>query len=183
MPPAETVALVDALGSEPRRPDAFRELLRRGTEAVPCIRRGLRHPLPRVREECCRLLDPLLVAEAMDDLTAMLDDPDARVRVAALHALSCDRCKPDADACRPDRAVIRPRAIRILHDDPDPQVRARAAELVGLWVHSDPEAVAALVRARDEDPSPAVRKKAGWFAPGGPIHCRTAPKPARTSRA
>ena len=183
MPPAETVALVDALGSEPRRPDAFRELLRRGTEAVPCIRRGLRHPLPRVREECCRLLDPLLVAEAMDDLTAMLDDPDARVRVAALHALSCDRCKPDADACRPDRAVIRPRAIRILHDDPDPQVRARAAELVGLWVHSAPEAVAALVRARDEDPSPAVRKKAGWFAPGGPIHCRTAPKPARTSRA
>ncbi|MER6420927.1 HEAT repeat domain-containing protein [Streptomyces sp. NPDC001137] len=185
MPTAETVtgALVDALGSEPRRPGAFRELLRRGAEAVPDIRRGLRHPLPRVREECCRLLDQLLVPEATDDLTAMLDDPDARVRVAALHALSCDRCKPDADACRPDPAVLQPRAIQLLHHDPDPHVRAMATELVGLWVHTTPQALAALVRAHTEDPSPAVRKKAGWYTPGGPVHRRTTPKPARAGRA
>ncbi|MEU6147949.1 HEAT repeat domain-containing protein [Streptomyces sp. NPDC047081] len=176
-------SLVDALGSEPRRPDAFRELMRRGPEAVPDIRRGLAHPVPKVREECCRLLDQLLVPEAVDDLIAMVDDPDPGVRVAALHALSCDRCKPDADACRPDRAVIEPCAIRILHDDPDPQVRARAVELVARWVHTDPQALAALVRARDEDPSPVVRKKAGWYTPGGPIHRRTAPKPVRPSRA
>lgn len=83
-------------------------------------------------------------------------------------------------ACRPDRAVIQPHAIRILHHDPDPHVRAMAGELVGLWVHSAPQALAALVRARDEDPSPAVRKKAGWYTPGGPVHRRTAPKRART---
>ncbi|MGW2570812.1 HEAT repeat domain-containing protein [Streptomyces sp. NPDC001537] len=185
MPTAETVtgALVDALGSEPRRPGAFRELLRRGAEAVPEIRRGLRYPHPRVREECCRLLDQLLVPEALDELTAMLDDAEARVRVAALHALSCDRCKPDADACRPDPAVLQPRAIQLLHHDPDPHVRAMATELVGRWVHSAPQAVAALVRARDEDPSPAVRKKAGWYTPGGVVHGRTAPKTARTLRA
>ncbi|GAA2483099.1 HEAT repeat domain-containing protein [Streptomyces longisporus] len=183
MPTAETVALVDALGSEPRRPGAFRELLRRGAEAVPDIRRGLRHPLPRVREECCRLLDQLLVPEALDELTAMLDDPDARVRVAALHALSCDRCKPDADACRPHRAALQPRAIQLLHHDPHPHVRAMATELVGLWVHSSPQAAAALARAHDEDPSPAVRKKAGWYAPGGTVHRRTVPKTARMSRA
>ncbi len=56
-----------------------------------------------------------------------------------------------------------------------------AAELVGLWVHDHPDALAALIRSRDDDPSPAVRKKAGWFAPGGPIHRRTAPKPVRRS--
>lgn len=76
---------VDALGDEPRRPQAFRELMRRGPAAVPDIRRGLTHSLPKVREECCRLLDRLLVPGAVDDLTAMLDAPDARVRVAALH--------------------------------------------------------------------------------------------------
>lgn len=56
-----------------------------------------------------------------------------------------------------------------------------AAELVGLWVHDHPYALAALIRSRDDDPSPAVRKKAGWYTPGGPIHRRTAPKPVRRS--
>lgn len=172
----EDSVLVDALGSEPRRPDAFRALLRRGPAALSAIRQGLAHPEPRVREQCCGLLDELLVPEATDDLVARLDDPDARVRVAALHALSCLRCKPDADACRPDRVRLLPRAVRLLHEDVDPQVRMRAAELVGLWVHEDVDAVAALVRAHEEDPSPAVRKKAGWYTPGGPIHRRTAPK-------
>jgi HEAT repeat protein len=172
----EDSVLIGALGSEPRRPDAFRALLRRGPAALPAIRQGLTHPDPRVREQCCLLLDELLVPEASDELAARLDDPDARVRVAALHALSCLRCKPDADTCRPDRGRLLPRAVRLLHEDEDPQVRMRAAELVGLWVHEDADAVGALIRARDEDPSPAVRKKAGWYAPGGPIHRRTAPK-------
>lgn len=174
--------LVDALGSEPRRPGAFRELLRRGPAAVPAIREGLRHTHPLVREQCCKLLDELLVPDAVDELTARLDDPDARVRIAAVHALSCDRCKPDAAACFPDRLALLPRGIRLLDQDPDPQVRCRAAELVGLWVHSRPDAVAALIRARDDDPSPLVRKKAGWYAPGGPIHRRTAPRRARAVR-
>ncbi|MEZ0067508.1 HEAT repeat protein [Streptacidiphilus sp. MAP12-20] len=165
--------LVCALGSEPRRPVAFRELLRCGADVLPAIRRGLGHADPVVRENCCKLLDHLLVEDALDDLVAMLDDPDARVRVAAVHAVSCDRCK--SDACRPDRVAVLPRGIRLLRQDPDAQVRARAAELVGLWVHSHAEAAEALVDARDHDPSPAVRKKAGWYAPGGPIHRRTAP--------
>jgi hypothetical protein len=32
-----------------------------------------------------------------------------------------------------------PRHIRLLEQDPDPQVRARAVELVGLWVHTSPD--------------------------------------------
>lgn len=172
----EDSVLIDALGSEPRRPDAFRALLRRGPAALAAIRQGLTHPEARVREQCCLLLDELLVPEATDDLIARLTDPDARVRVAALHALSCLRCKPDADTCRPDRVRLLPRAVHLLHEDVDPQVRMRAAELVGLWVHEDEDAVAALIRARDHDPAPAVRKKAGWYTPGGPIHRRTAPK-------
>lgn len=184
MPPADVPdhLLVAALGSEPRRPGAFRELLGRGHAAVPAIREGLHHAHPLVREQCCKLLDELLVPDAVDDLTARLDDPDARVRIAAVHALSCDRCKPDAAACFPDRGALLPRGIRLLAQDPDPQVRTRAVELVGLWVHSRPDVLTALIRARDEDPSPAVRKKAGWYTPGGPIHRRTAPRPERAAR-
>lgn len=174
--------LVDALGSEPRRPGAFRELLRRGAAAVPAIREGLNHAHPLVREQCCKLLDELLVPDAVDELTARLDDPDARVRIAAVHALSCDQCTPDAAACFPDRLALLPRGIRLLEQDPDPQVRCRAVELVGLWVHSRPDAVAALIRARDDDPSPVVRKKAGWYTPGGPIHRRTTPGPVHAAR-
>jgi hypothetical protein len=43
-------------------------------------------------------------------------------------------------------------------------------------MHSDEPAAAALIEAHEHDPHPAVRKKAGWYAPGGTIHPRTAPK-------
>ncbi|MFE9649815.1 HEAT repeat domain-containing protein [Streptomyces sp. NPDC006365] len=180
LPDVQADTLVHALGSEPRRPEAFRELMRHGPAAIPAIRRGLRHPHPRVREQCCNLLDHLLVPEALDDLIALLDDQAAPVRYAALHALSCDRCK--TDACRPDSAAVLPHGIHLLHHDPDAHVRAMAAELVGRWVHTHPEAAAALTLVHETDPSPTVRKKAGWYAPGGPIHRRTAPRPRRRDR-
>ncbi|MFI5690047.1 hypothetical protein [Streptomyces sp. NPDC051636] len=37
--------------------------------------------------------------ESMGLLIAMADDPDAGVRVMALHALACDRCR--GDTCAP----------------------------------------------------------------------------------
>lgn len=75
------------------------------------------------------------------------------------------------------RGQSAPPAIRaglcLLGHDPDAHVRAMAVELVGRFVHSNAEAEAALAHARDADSSPAVRKKAGWYAPGGTIHRRT----------
>jgi hypothetical protein len=57
------------------------------------IRAGLQHKDPAGREGCCRLLDHLVDTDSMSQLIAMADDPDARVRTAAFHALACDRCK------------------------------------------------------------------------------------------
>ncbi|MGW0828286.1 hypothetical protein [Streptomyces sp. NPDC002845] len=54
------------------------------------------HDRPLVREQCCKLLDTLLVADALDDLVAMLDDPDAgrgACGSAARRVTSC-RCSP-----------------------------------------------------------------------------------------
>jgi hypothetical protein len=45
-----------------------------------------------------------------------------------------------------------------------------AVELVGAWAPTHPEAATALRASADGDPSPAVRKKAAWYAPGGTIY-------------
>lgn len=170
-------ALVACLGDAQRSAPACRELLRRGESARSAVRAGLRDENPAVREGCCRLLDHLVDTESMGELVAMADDPDARVRIAAFHALACDRCK--GDTCAPGAELVLRPALHHLASDPDPHVRAMAAELVGRFAHSDAQALAALKASHAGDPSPAVRKKAGWFTPGGTIYERTLPHPAR----
>ncbi|MFF4399752.1 HEAT repeat domain-containing protein [Streptomyces sp. NPDC001480] len=165
-------ALVCCLGDPQRAVAAYHALLRRGQAALSAIRAGLRHENAAVREGCCRLLDHLVDTESMDELVAMADDPDARVRISAFHALACDRCK--GDTCAPGAGRVLEPALRHLASDPDPHVRSMAAELVGKFAHFDARALAALESSHAQDPSPAVRKKAGWYTPGGPIYERTA---------
>jgi HEAT repeat protein len=167
-------SLTSCLGDPQRAVAAYHELLQRGRDAVGAIRAGLHHENPAVREGCCRLLDHLVDTDSMGQLIAMADDPDARVRVAAFHALACDRCK--GNTCAPGADEVLEPALRHLASDPDAQVRTRAAELVGKFAHTDGRAVTALEAARAQDPNPTVRKKAGWFTPGGTIYKRTAPR-------
>jgi HEAT repeats len=176
----ETAELINQLGVRHRMTAAYRTLFGMGFAAVPAAREGLRHENADVRYHCCAVLDHFLVPEALSDLIGMLRDPDPRVRRSALHTLACDRCKEEA--CRPIEAEVLPEALRMLNEDGDRHVRAMAIEVVGQYVHTNPMAERALVDARTNDPSPAVRKKAGWYAPGGPIHTRTAPRPARKAR-
>ncbi|HZP54137.1 HEAT repeat domain-containing protein [Actinocrinis sp.] len=164
--------LVSCLGDPQRTAAAYRELLQRGNDALGAIRAGLRHETPAVREGCCRLLDHLVDTESMGELIAMADDPDVKVRIAAFHALACDRCKNDV--CAPGAERVLEPALAHLRTDPDPRARAMAAELVGKFAHTEPRALAALQASRADDPSPAVRKKAGWYVPGGTIYERTA---------
>lgn len=160
---------------------AFWHLVLTGPEALDSVRRGLDSPIDDVRRWSTKAMDHLVDADGLSTLVRMLEDPDPGVRLEACHALACDRCKDDA--CRPDAAAVLPRAIEVMLDDPDAHVRAYAIELVGRWVHTHPEAETALIRCRDHDPSPAVRKKAGWYAPGGTIHRRTAPSRSRRASA
>jgi hypothetical protein len=105
----------------------------------------------------------------------MLNDGDKRVRCSALHTLACDRCK-EGTACRPEEGQVLPKAMKLLANDPDAHVRAMAIEVVGHFVHTNALAVAAISAAMQKDKSSTVRKKAGWYAPGGPIHGRTKPR-------
>lgn len=173
-------ALVSKLAASHHASAAYRSLLRCGLNALPAVRGGLQHEHADVRYRCCQFLDRFLMPEIIDDLVAMLDDPDARVRCSALHTLACDRCKEGA--CRPDEATVLPRAIALLAHDADAHVRAMAIEVVGRWVHTNPGAQAALSKAAGSDLSPTVRKKARWYVPDGTIFRRTAAKTRNAAR-
>jgi len=173
------IELLNQLAVPHRAATAYRTLFAMGFTAVPLARAGLRHEDAAVRQYCCAFLDHFLVPEALGDLLVMLGDPDPKVRCSTLHTLACDRCK--AGACRPAEADVLPEAVRLLREDPDAHVRAMAVEVVGQYVHANPHAEQALLAAKTADISPAVRKKAAWYAPGGPIYKRTAPRSPRTA--
>jgi HEAT repeat protein len=169
--------LVEVLADPHRSFGAYQCLIAMGQEACEAARAGLHHPSPRVRQHCCMLLDHVMDEQSVPALLGVLADPDAEVRRQALHALACDRCKQGS--CRPTASAVLPAAVTVLKADPSPHVRAMAVEVAGAWVHTHPGAAAALAEAAASDPSPAVRKKAAWYAPGGTVYRRTAPAVSR----
>jgi HEAT repeat protein len=169
----ETAELINQLAIPHHAKSAYRKLFDMGFDVVPAAQEGLRHESASVRYYCCSLLDHFLLPEALEDLISKVRDPDAKVRTMALHTLACDRCK-EGD-CHPAEADVLPEALRILKDDDDAHVRAMAIEVIGQYVHTNKRAEQALIEAKKEDSSPTVRKKAGWYAPGGTIYKRTLP--------
>ena len=104
-------ALVSKLPFPHHVSGAYQALLNCGLGALPAVQTGSRHKSADVRYRCCQFLDHYLMPEIIDDLVAMLDDPDHRVRCAALHTVTCDRCKEGS--CRPEEAKVLPRAIEL----------------------------------------------------------------------
>ena len=171
---------VARLADLPRAKRAYWHLVLSGEAALPAVRTGLSSPDPVVRAQCTKVLDHLVDDTSFPLLIAMLTDSAADVRLEALHALACDRCKDNA--CRPAPDQMLGPAITILRDDPNRRVRQVACELVGRWVHSHSAAAEALAGVAASDPDAAVRKKASWYAPGGTIHRKTRPRDRRASR-
>ena len=172
--------IVEELAVKHRARGALRALMAAGPAATSAVRRGLLHDDPVVRVRCCMVLDHHLDEAALPELIANLTHEDGDVRAWALHALACDRCKEGA--CRPGEDDVVPTALRMLKDDRSRKVRTMAAHMLGPAVHRRQDVSRALEEARDSDSHPVVRKVASWYAPGGPIYRRLAPKPPRRSR-
>ena len=168
--------LVAALADPHRFSEARVRLIALGPAAAEAARDGLSHPDSRVRVNSCQVLDHVMDPDSVPAIIGALDDPEPEVRWNALHALACDRCK--SGECRPSAEAVLPPALELLAADPNPRVRAGAAEVVGAWAHSRREAAEALGASARTDPSLAVRKKASWYAPGGPIFRRGHPRDA-----
>ena len=169
--------VVEQLAIKHRAQAALRGLMAAGPAATSAVRRGLLHDDPVVRVRCCMVLDHHLDEAALPELMANLTHPEGHVRAWALHALACDRCKEGA--CRPGEDDVVPIALRMLKHDRSRKVRTMAAQMLGPAVHRRPDVGLALEEARDSDSHPVVRKVAGWYAPGGPVYRRVAPKPPR----
>ena len=171
-------SLVASLGVKHRSKEARRRLMLAGPRATSELRRGLKDVDPDVRVGCCIVLDHHLDEDAVPELIDNLSHVHPEVRAWSLHALACDRCKEGA--CRPEEKRIIPLVIHILQTDPIRKVREMAVGLLGPAVLRSDVAREALCRAHAEDPSPVVRKIAGWYVPGGPRYERL--KPRTTSR-
>ncbi len=95
-----------------------------GTKAA--LVRGLKHPNSKIRWWCIQLMDHLADET---DLAPLLDaaynDPTPKNRRHAIHALACEKCKPDRCRLKID---IRDDLRRIIATDPDPSVRQTAAQ-------------------------------------------------------
>jgi HEAT repeat protein len=149
---------VGQLARSQGRRQAKRHLMLAGPPALPAVRRGLRHPEAIVRRLCVGILDHLVDEESLPDLVAALDDEDPNVCGRALHALACDACKQQD--FRPGDDLFVPRALELLRDHPDPDVRAAAIDALGKVAHRRAEVAAALEAAAREDAHPGIRNMA-----------------------
>jgi HEAT repeat protein len=169
---------VQDLGVKHRFKQAFWHLVLSGADALPAVRRGLLSDDDAIRVGCTRVLDHLVDEESWPELIAMIDDDNPEVRAWTLHSLACDRCK-ESGCSLPERNEVLPPAIRALESDPDQHVRQSAVGVIAQWMYDESDAAAALARAHVSDPHPAVRKKAGWFIPGGARYERLKPRAMR----
>lgn len=99
-----------------------------GGAALPAVRAGLRHPDWHVRHWCAIFLDRGSDAETLHDLIPLLDDPEPKVRLWAVHSMSCQHCKHDV--CPID---VVPLLIERAERDPIVQVRKMAVTMLAEW--------------------------------------------------
>jgi HEAT repeat protein len=85
----------------------------------------LADPNPRLRWWCVQTLDHLVDPRAVVAIAALLDDPVARVRRNAAHALGCIACKPTWDGVL-SRATTA-KLAQLASSDTSAKVRAEAA--------------------------------------------------------
>lgn len=94
-------------------------------KALDALMEGLHDENPRTRWWCVQILDHVPEPRAVAAIATLLDDPVARVRRNAAHALGCVMCKPTWPGGLPDHVVRKLGALA--ESDPSPKVRAEAA--------------------------------------------------------
>ena len=140
-----------------RREEAMSRLADAGPVGFAVVREGLSHPHWRVRRNCCRFLDHHFDPNSIDPLIRCLTDRNRKVRQQALHALSCDACKPGEG---PEGRDIIGYMIERLHNDPSVRVRRFAS--ISLVQLKDEHRVREALRRALSDPDPIVQRNAGW---------------------
>jgi hypothetical protein len=137
------------------RRNAMQTLAEAGPSGMLVALEALAHPDPRLRGAALGFIDRHATSACVPQLTQVAPhDPVPDVRRAALHALLCERCKPE-----PLQIDVLPLLIRMFREDANRRVRFTAA--VGLFRQAgEPRVQAAFRAAAQEDPSALVRRAA-----------------------
>ncbi len=126
--------LIESFATTPNRFEVYTALQRRGRGALAAVREGLRHPDWHVRHWCAIYLDRNGDAESIGDLLPLLHDPVAKVRLWAVHTISCQHCKDFecpydlvellSERIENDESLrVRKMAVTMLAEmDPDPRI-------------------------------------------------------------
>lgn len=134
---------------------SYQALVARGAEGLAAIRLALRHPNWQVRQWAAMCLDQVADEEALTALVPLLEDPHPKVRLWAVHSISCEHCKPDV-ACPVD---VVPLLIERVRADQSLRVRRMAVIMLGAEFE-DARALPVLERVRREDPDAKIRAHA-----------------------
>ena len=123
---------------------------------------ALAHPNARVRREALGVLDHEANDASAGVFQAALADPVAKVRILALHGLSCERCRTE-ELCVAD---VVPTLLGVLRDDDSAKVRHAAVSTLVALAGRDDRVTDALRAAADDDPDDLVRLAAAAAATG-----------------
>ena len=93
---------------------------------------GLSHRNAKVRWWCLQLMDHLADESFIPAILPLLNDPVAKVRKHAVHALTCDVCKPDKCGLELSESV-RLQIMDLAATDPDKRVREEAHRGLSSW--------------------------------------------------
>lgn len=101
-------------------------------EAKVALIEGLKHKNAKVRWWCLQLMDHLADESFIPAILPLLNDPVGRVRKHAVHALTCDVCKPDR--CGLELSTnIKTRIEEVARWDIDERVRNEANVALARW--------------------------------------------------
>jgi HEAT repeat protein len=111
------------------------------------------HSSAWVRRHALGILDHVANDESAATFRAALADPVPRVRMAALHGLSCERCR--VGDLEVDDVVAD--LVEILEHDDSPKVRHAAIDVLGRLTSRDARVIPALETAASSDADEHVR--------------------------
>lgn len=164
-PSVQAAQLVGQLATASDRLKILEQLEALGAGALPAVRDGLRHGHWQVRRWCAIYLDHHADVPSLHSLVPLMRDPKSKVRLWAVHSLSCDRCKQDQN---PIDTV--PLLIERIETDDSIRVRRLATAMLAYLPAPDARAVPVLqTLLRDEQD-----RKLRLHATLGLMRCREA---------
>lgn len=109
---------VERLADKTTRTDALHLLELGGEHGIQAAIEGLSHPDWQVRRWCAAFMDHNSNDAALERLRLTLNDAKAKVRLRAVHSISCEPCKPGQQIADPV-----PLLLKRLKEDPALRVR------------------------------------------------------------